>query len=237
MLLSIREIIIRLVLAVIIGGIIGYERERKNRAAGFRTHILVCLGATIISLLQIDIGNKAIAMIEANKELSEVIKVDYGRLGAQVITGVGFIGAGAIIHTKGTIKGLTTAATLWVVACLGLAIGMGEYEISVFGAIIIVITLVFLKRIENKFISKNIINKVEIKYKNIDDLSVEIQKYFENENLKVKIIEYILEKENNDKETYIHAIYTILKPGYVKLDKIIEGLKSNENIICIKVIR
>ena len=150
MILNIREIVIRLVLAVIVGGIIGYERERQQRAAGFRTHILVCLGATIISLLQIDIGNKAIAMIEVNKELSEVIKIDYGRLGAQVITGVGFIGAGAIIHTKGNIKGLTTAATLWVVACLGLSIGMGEYYISIFGAIIIVVTLVFLKRIENK---------------------------------------------------------------------------------------
>lgn len=104
MILNIREIVIRLVLAVIVGGIIGYERERQQRAAGFRTHILVCLGATIISLLQIDIGNKAIAMIEASKELSEVIKIDYGRLGAQVITGVGFIGAGAIIHTKGKLK-------------------------------------------------------------------------------------------------------------------------------------
>ncbi|WP_322413595.1 MgtC/SapB family protein [Clostridium perfringens] len=114
--LSIREIIIRLIFSVFVGGIIGYERERKRRAAGLRTHILVCVGATIISLLQIDIGNKAIAIIEANKDLSEIIKIDYGRLGAQVITGVGFIGAGAIVHTKGIIKGLTTAATLWGVA-------------------------------------------------------------------------------------------------------------------------
>lgn len=206
MILNIREIVIRFVLAVIVGGIIGYERERQHRAAGFRTHILVCLGATIISLLQIDIGNKAIAMIEVNKELSEVIKIDYGRLGAQVITGVGFIGAGAIIHTKGNIKGLTTAATLWVVACLGLSIGMGEYYISIFGAIIIVITLVFLKRIENKFISKNIIKKVEIKYRKKENLNIEIQKWFENENLKVKIIEYILEKEKTQYEQEeVHA--------------------------------
>ena len=237
MILNIREIVIRLVLAVIVGGIIGYERERQHRAAGFRTHILVCLGATIISLLQIDIGNKAIAMIEVNKELSEVIKIDYGRLGAQVITGVGFIGAGAIIHTKGNIKGLTTAATLWVVACLGLSIGMGEYYISIFGAIIIVITLVFLKRIENKFISKNIVKRVEIKYRNIENLNIEIQKCFENENLKVKIIEYILEKEKAQYEQEeVRAIYTFIKPGYVKLDKLIEGLRKHENIIYIKML-
>ena len=237
MILNIREIVIRLVLAVIVGGIIGYERERQQRAEGFRTHILVCLGATIISLLQIDIGNKAIAMIEASKELSEVIKIDYGRLGAQVITGVGFIGAGAIIHTKGNIKGLTTAATLWVVACLGLSIGMGEYYISIFGAIIIVVTLVFLKRIENKFISKNIVKRVEIKYRNIENLNIEIQKCFEDENLKVKIVEYILEKEKAQYEQEeVHAIYTVIKPGYIKLDKIIEGLRRNENVIYVKML-
>lgn len=238
MILNIREIIIRLVLAVIVGGIIGYERERQHRAAGFRTHILVCLGATIVSLLQIDIGNKAIALIEANKELSEVIKVDFGRLGAQVITGVGFIGAGAIIHTKGNIKGLTTAATLWVVACLGLSIGMGEYYISIFGAIIIVITLVFLKRIESKFISKNIVKKVEIRYFDIENVNIEIQRCLESNNLKIKVVEYVLEKEKDEeKEDEIQAIYTILKPGYVKLDHIIEELKKNKNIIYIKMIR
>lgn len=157
--LTIKEIIIRLLLALIIGGVIGYERELQNRAAGFRTHILVCLGATIISLLQIEIGNQAIEMIKVNESLAEVIKVDYGRLGAQVITGVGFIGAGTIIHNKGNIKGLTTAATLWIVACLGLAIGMGGYYISIFSTIIIFITLVFLKRIEGDFLSKNIIER------------------------------------------------------------------------------
>ena len=133
--LTIKEIIVRLILALIIGGLIGYEREMKNRAAGFRTHILVCLGATVVSLIQIDIGNKVIEMIKINETLSEVIKIDYGRLGAQVITGVGFIGAGTIIHTKRNIRGLTTAATLWIVACLGLSIGMGEYFISIFATI------------------------------------------------------------------------------------------------------
>lgn len=114
---------------------------------------------------------------------------------------------------------------------------MGEYYISIFGAIIIVITLVFLKRIENKFISKNIIKKVEIKYRKKENLNIEIQKWFENENLKVKIIEYILEKEKTQYEQEeVHAIYTVIKPGYVKLDKLIEGLRKNENIIYIKML-
>ena len=97
--LNTNEIIIRILLALIIGGLIGYERELQNRSAGLRTHILVCLGATIVSLLQIQIGNQAIEMIAVNKELSSVINIDYGRLGAQVITGVGFIGAGSNIES------------------------------------------------------------------------------------------------------------------------------------------
>ncbi|GAA0085494.1 MgtC/SapB family protein [Clostridium sp. CTA-7] len=233
--LSIREIIIRLIFSVFVGGIIGYERERKRRAAGLRTHILVCVGATIISLLQIDIGNKAIAIIEANKDLSEIIKIDYGRLGAQVITGVGFIGAGAIVHTKGNIKGLTTAATLWVVACLGLSIGMGEYYVSIFGAIIIVITLVFLKSIENRFISKNVIKKIEIKYNNLEDTKLEIEKYLEGKNLIIKVIEYLLEEDSSKEE--VHAIYTILKPQYISFETILNDLKNNKNIVYLNVIK
>ncbi len=233
--LSIREIIIRLIFSVFVGGIIGYERERKHRAAGLRTHILVCVGATIISLLQIDIGNKAIAIIEANKDLSEIIKIDYGRLGAQVITGVGFIGAGAIVHTKGNIKGLTTAATLWVVACLGLSIGMGEYYVSIFGAIIIVITLVFLKSIENRFISKNVIKKIEIKYNNLEDTKLEIEKYLEGKNLIIKVIEYLLEEDSSKEE--VHAIYTILKPQYISFETILNDLKNNKNIVYLNVIK
>ncbi|KLE16506.1 MgtC/SapB family protein [Clostridium sp. C8] len=235
MILDIKEIIVRLILAVIIGGVIGYEREVKNRAAGFRTHILVCLGATIVSLLQIDIGNKAIEIIEKNQNLSEVIKIDYGRLGSQVITGVGFIGAGTIMHNKGNIKGLTTAATLWIVSCLGLSIGMGEYYISIFGAIIIVIILVFLKRIENKFISKNIIQKLGIRYYNEENLKLEIQKYLENKNLKIKLVEYLLEKEEGIvKEVY--AVYTIIKPGYINLEKVLIELQNNKKIISIDII-
>lgn len=226
--LTIKEIIIRLILALIIGGLIGYERELQNRAAGFRTHILVCLGATIISLLQIDIGNKAIAMIEVNEKLVEVIKVDYGRLGAQVITGVGFIGAGAIIHTKGNIKGLTTAATLWIVACLGLSIGMGEYFISIFATIIIFITLVFLKRIEDKFIAKNIIKEFEIKYYNEGNIKSEIEYFLEKKKIKIKRIEYFI-RENTLKETY--ARYIVLKPRYVNLDKVLKELIQNIDIL------
>lgn len=226
--LTIKEIIIRILLALIIGGVIGYERELQNRAAGFRTHILVCLGATIVSLLQIEMGNKVIEMIELNEKLAEVIKVDYGRLGAQVITGVGFIGAGAIIHNKGNIKGLTTAATLWVVACLGLSIGMGGYYISAFSTVIIFIILVFLKRIEDKFIFKNITGVFEVKYIYEEKITKEIESFLEKKKIKIKRIEYYCNENSKDE---IYAKYIIIKPKKINFDRVLEELKEKYNII------
>lgn len=226
--LTIKEIIIRILLALIIGGVIGYERELQNRAAGFRTHILVCLGATIVSLLQIEMGNKAIEMIELNEKLAQVIKIDYGRLGAQVITGVGFIGAGAIIHNKGNIKGLTTAATLWVVACLGLSIGMGGYYISVFSTVIIFIILVFLKRIEDKFIFKNITGVFEVKYIYEEKITKEIESFLEKKKIKIKRIEYYC---NENSKYEIYAKYIIIKPKKINFDRVLEELKEKYNII------
>ena len=226
--LTINEIIIRILMALIIGGLIGYERELQNRAAGLRTHILVCLGATIISLLQIEIGNQAIDMISSNEKLYEVIKVDYGRLGAQVITGVGFIGAGAIIHNRGNIKGLTTAATLWIVACLGLTIGMGGYFISIFSTIIIFITLVFLKRIEDKFISKNTLEKIKLEYFKNEEIESEIEQFLERKKIKIKKIEYNYSSENENK---VYALYIIIKPKKISIEKVLEELKEKFKII------
>ncbi|WP_346847503.1 MULTISPECIES: MgtC/SapB family protein [unclassified Clostridium] len=135
----------RLIVGVIVGGLVGYEREFKNSPAGFRTHILVCLGATIISLItEYDI--QKIMVIAQNPMYAEVIKVDIARLGAQVISGVGFLGAGTILREKGSVRGLTTAATLWIVACLGLAVGRGLYALSLTAAVIIFIILSLFKK-------------------------------------------------------------------------------------------
>lgn len=141
-------IIVRLVVAVLIGGLVGYERERENSAAGFRTNILVCVGAAIISLISESNLQRAMEMAK-NPLYQNVIKVDMGRLGAQVVSGIGFLGAGTILRDKGVIRGLTTAATLWLVACLGLAVGQGLYSIAITGAVIVVITLSLFKKADN----------------------------------------------------------------------------------------
>ena len=135
--LDILSVAIRLVLAVICGGIVGIERERKRRPAGFRTHILICLGACMATLT-----SQFLAL-----ELQ--LYTDMARLGAQVIAGIGFIGAGTIIITKRRqVKGLTTAAGLWTVAIIGLCAGAGFYEGVVVTTLLVIIAELLFSRIE-----------------------------------------------------------------------------------------
>ncbi|MBC8062533.1 MAG: MgtC/SapB family protein, partial [Clostridiaceae bacterium] len=158
------DILIRLALAIFVGGLIGYEREYTNRPAGFRTHILVCVGATVATMVEISMTNDTIKMILQNPALGAAIRTDMGRFGAQVITGIGFLGAGTILHDKGSIKGLTTAASIWGVACIGLAVGSGYYFLSISSAISVYIVLVTFKKIESRYIDKLKTVKLEIKF-------------------------------------------------------------------------
>ncbi|WP_297377025.1 MgtC/SapB family protein [uncultured Helcococcus sp.] len=139
--LTISEIFIRLLLSILFSGLIGLEREKNNSSAGLKTHILVSMGATIIALIQIDVMSFVAASPESN------IRVDAVRLIAQVVSGIGFLGAGTILTTKRSIVGLTTAASIWGVSGIGLALGMGFYEISIIGSLLILAVLVGFKRI------------------------------------------------------------------------------------------
>ena len=201
-----KEIILRLFFAVLIGGLIGYEREYKQRPAGFRTHILVCVGATIVSMIQILIGDMSIDIIKTNEALKEVFKVDYGRLGAQVITGIGFLGAGTIIHLKGSVKGLTTAATIWSVACIGLAVGFGFYFLSLSSAIIIFMTLIIFKKLESKFIYRKKVLKLLVEFSNNCDGTKELSKYFFKQSMDIIDVTVLLENNENKKITFEYSI-------------------------------
>ena len=140
--LDLLTISVRLILAMLCGGFIGLERERKRRPAGFRTHILICVGAAMTTLtsqyLTLELG----------------LHADMARLGAQVIAGIGFIGAGTLVITKRRqVKGLTTAAGLWVSAIVGLASGAGFYEAAVFATVIILIAEILFSRLEYFLVS------------------------------------------------------------------------------------
>jgi len=125
--LSVLTVVIRLLLAVLFSGIIGLDRAYKHRPAGLRTHILVCLGACIIAMIQKNIGFNALEMAREYPQFKGVLRADDARLIAQVVSGIGFLGAGTIIVEHHSIRGLTTAASLWVVACIGIAKGTTEW--------------------------------------------------------------------------------------------------------------
>ena len=117
------EILLRLVVAIVVGCIIGIERERKNRPAGMRTHVLVCVGAATIAILETLLLQDTLRLNVGTDHSGVAVSV--GRISAQVVSGVGFLGAGTIFVSQKKIAGLTTAASLWNAACLGLAAGMG----------------------------------------------------------------------------------------------------------------
>ncbi|HNS48243.1 MAG TPA: MgtC/SapB family protein [bacterium] len=143
------ELVMRLVLAAALGGIIGIERESHGREAGFRTMILVCVGnclVLVISLQMITLGGAAgtFASVPA-------LRLDPSRIAAGALTGIGFLGAGAIIQDRRRIRGLTTAACLWVVTAIGLAVGGGFYAVGLAAAAITLIALYFLRPLEHLF--------------------------------------------------------------------------------------
>lgn len=138
------DLTVRICLALALGGVIGLEREWSNHAAGFRTHILVCVGSAMIMLLSIyGFGDFA-------QEFN--VRMDPARLAAQVITGVGFLGAGAIFRNGSVVTGLTTAASIWVVAAIGLCIGAGFYYLGVLATLLVLVSLFLLNKWEKQML-------------------------------------------------------------------------------------
>lgn len=151
--LSQTEIFLRLLLATLLGGLVGWEREVNSRPAGFRTNILVCIGSALIMLVSIKIYD----LFKAARV------VDPGRIAAQVVSGIGFLGAGTIIREGFSVKGLTTAASLWAIAGVGLAIGAGFYFSAITGTILIILTLSILNTIEHNIASQSGLKNLRIK--------------------------------------------------------------------------
>lgn len=167
---NIVSIILRLSLAMIFGGIIGFDRGKKRRPAGFRTHILVCIGSTLAML--------------TNQYIVQVMQIggDATRLGAQVISGIGFLGAGTILVTgKQQVKGLTTAAGLWASACMGLAIGIGFYEGAIIGCLFIMGGMTMLHRIDTYMLSKSKVAEFYIELDSIQAISTVLEHLKEND--------------------------------------------------------
>ena len=139
--MSVYEIIFKLALAGILGGLIGLERESLNRPAGLRTYTLVCVGSALAMVVSLDMYF----------QYYQTVNADPGRIAAQVISGIGFLGAGTIMREGATVRGLTTAAGLWVVACIGLAVGAGLSIPAITTTVLILFILIYFIHFEEKF--------------------------------------------------------------------------------------
>lgn len=210
------NIILRLVIACILGGLIGYERELTNRPAGFRTHILVCVGSALVMVTSDFIFSKYCGQTS----------MDPARLGAQVISGIGFLGAGTIIREGYNVKGLTTAASLWAVACVGIAAGAGFYEGAVVATILIVLTLILLKKLEGHFFRKNRFKTLFIRADNVPGKIAAISSILERHSVVTRNIEFV----NSEDDIDILIKLLIKLPRRVDFVNIINELHDIEGI-------
>ena len=216
------DMCIRLVVAVTVGCIIGIERERKNRPAGMRTHVLVCVGAATIAILESMLIHDTISLNALNERTG--IAVSVGRISAQVVSGIGFLGAGTIFVSQKKIAGLTTAASLWNVACLGLAAGMGYYKLALAGCCVVIVTLMFMQRM----VHVNAIKNVEVKFIHRKETLAFINAYFEEANIKVLDVDFHVEN-NQDYNLYTN-LYTLHLPDRTTYTDIVNHLSEHANV-------
>ncbi len=214
---------LRLLLAVVIGCVIGIEREKKNRPAGMRTHVLVCVGAALIAVVEGLIMADTMRLNLASGGNTGVA-VSYGRLSAQVISGIGFLGAGTIFISQKKIAGLTTAASLWNAACLGLAIGMGYYLLAVAGCAIVMVTLTLLQRV----VHVNAVKHVEIKFVHRVETLAFINDYFQS--VGVTVVDVDFHVENMGKYNLYTNLYTLDMPSDTTYTDIVNKLSEYANI-------
>ncbi|MEG0494145.1 MAG: MgtC/SapB family protein [Clostridia bacterium] len=213
---------LRLFLSVVIGCVIGIERERKNRPAGMRTHVLVCVGAATIAIME-SLMIADTFTLNMN-HASTGIAISYGRISAQVISGIGFLGAGTIFISQKKIAGLTTAASLWNVACLGLAVGMGYYWIAVAGCVIVIVTLTVLQRV----VRVNAVKHVEVKFIHRVETIAFINDYFQS--IGVMVLDIDFHVENRGKYNLYTNIYTLDMQGKTTYKDIVNKLSEYANI-------
>lgn len=231
--LNTASMMLRIALALITGGIIGFEREKKSRGAGFRTYMLVALGATLTVMLSqyLDLMLSG-AWADAAAEIG--IKTDVSRFGAQVINGVGFLGAGTIIVTgRQEVKGLTTAAGLWASACMGLAIGAGFYECMIIGCLLIFLCLELLPTVENAMnsLSRNL--NVHVAMDSMENLGDVVNLLKAGGH---RIYDVEIQKEQHEQISSVSAVFTLLIAPKCSHTEVLAEISTAEGIVYVEEI-
>ncbi|MFH5182035.1 MgtC/SapB family protein [Paenibacillus sp. TAB 01] len=220
------ELTLRIFEAAVMGGLIGFEREWSNHAAGLRTHILVCIGAASIMLLSIYGFSEFI--VEPN------VRTDPARLAAQVISGIGFLGAGAIMRNGSTVSGLTTAASIWVVAAIGLCVGAGFFYCACLATVIVLISLFALNKWEKHMLSHRRHQEVMIRMFDRPGVVGRISTLFGEQgvqivNMKMKLEE--LTTMEDESEPVMELKFSVKANSKEKLIRAIEQISHSSDVI------
>ncbi len=154
--LTLNEQILRLLLALLLGSVVGMEREYTQQSAGLRTHILVCLGATIFTIVSISDMSLGLVLKDADPNLAYKLVRDPARIAAQILPGIGFIGGGAVLRHGASIRGLTTAASLWMIASIGMLIGVGSYQLAIVATVFSFLVLFIIGGLERSMFKKHL---------------------------------------------------------------------------------
>ena len=228
--LNFASLLFRLALAMFFGGMIGMERERKRRPAGFRTYMLVCLGATLAGIVsQYNFIMLSTTFLETAKEVGRT--TDVSRIGAKVIGGIGFLGAGTVIVTgRQEVKGLTTAAGLWASACMGLAIGAGFYECVVLAFLLIFLCIRLLPPLENLMVERARNMNLYVEFSSLDDVGAIIGRI---KSQGAQIYEVDIERGTEESHLRPSAVFTIRLDHAVHHAQVMAAISELENVTTI----
>ncbi len=207
--------VVRLIISLVCGGILGFERGRKKRPAGFRTYMLVSMGSALVM-----ITNQYICTLYEN--------VDPARMGAQVVSGMGFLGAGTIIITgRNRVKGLTTAAGLWAAACVGLAVGIGYYEGALIGCILILTVMGLLHSLDDRVMASTKVIELYIEFREISCMS-NFMTFLKDNNMSISNLEII--RSNTLNEAGVAVVLTLRLPKKRPHTEIIHQLSKEDGV-------
>lgn len=218
------EIILRIALGGILGGVVGFEREQHNRPAGFRTHILVCVGATLIMLVSIYTFTGPEGDISRGADVS--------RIAAQVVSGVGFLGAGTILRQGSTIRGLTTAASLWVVAGIGLAVGGGFYLGAFTATAVVMFSLYLLANVEQYMAKRRRLRQLWLRVIDKPGQLASISGIIADRNININKVEMTEPEFSEEVQAELIELTFFLKiPSRLKEPEFLDALKKLEGVL------
>ncbi|MEG0580402.1 MAG: MgtC/SapB family protein [Niameybacter sp.] len=214
---NIVSVTIRLLLSLLCGGILGIERGRKKRPAGFRTYMLVCMGSALVMI--------------TSQYISQMYgQTDLTRMGAQVVSGIGFLGAGTIMVTgRNQVKGLTTAAGLWAVACLGLAIGIGFYSGAIISCCLIFFVMTILHKLDVYMVSTSKIINLFIEFSSLSGLAT-LMSVAKSNNMKVSDIEITKSNAIDNSIVVLLSVRTIEVKNHEEVIHLLSAIEGVNHI-------